>query len=53
MDDENEEEGIGRLDAVQYQHRLHCEMPRTSTIRGWHDDGDASHDEGYKPTHKV
>ena len=50
--DEHEEEGVCRLDAVQDEHCLHGEMPRSGTVWRRHDDGDASHDEGHQSAHQ-
>ena len=36
--------------AIKYQHGLHSEMPRTSTIGGRHDDGNGSDNEGHHRT---
>ncbi len=53
VNDEHEEEGIVRLDAIEDEHRLHGEMPWTGSIGCRHDDGYASHDEGHQSAHQI
>jgi len=51
--DEHEIECIVRLDAVEDKHRLHGEMPRSGSVGGRDDDGDAAHDESYQSAHQT
>ena len=53
MNDEHKEEGIGLLDAVENEHRLHGKMPGTCSVGSWNDDCDAAHDEGYQSAHQT
>ncbi len=51
--DENEEEGVVCLNAIEYEHCLHGEMPRSGFIRCRYDDRYASHDKGYQSARQI
>ena len=50
MYDENEPERLLVGNAVEDEHRLDGEMPRTSTIGRWHDDGEVGYHKGNQRT---
>ena len=50
MDNEYEDKRLVVGHAIENQHRLDGEMPRTGTIRRGHDDGEVSHHKGYQRT---
>ena len=51
--DENEEEGIVCLNAIEYEHCLDGKMPRSGSIRSWYDDRYAAHDECHQTAHQI
>ena len=53
MYDENEEEGIVCLNAIEYEHCLDGKMPRSGSVRSWYDDRYAAHDECYQTAHQI
>ena len=53
MYDEHEEECVVGLYAVEDEHRLHGEMPRSRSVWRRHQYGDAADDEGYQSAHHA
>ena len=51
--DENEEEGIVCLNAIEYEHCLDGKMPRSGSVRRWYDDRYAAHDECHQTAHQI
>ena len=51
--DENEEEGIVCLNAIEYEHCLDGKMPRSGSVRSWYNDRYAAHDECYQTAHQI
>ena len=51
--DENEEEGVVSLDAIEYEHCLDGKMPRSGSVGSWYDDRNAAHDECYQTAHQI
>ena len=50
MDDEYEVEGLRLGDAIENEHGLYSEVPRSCSVRSRHDDGDAADDKGHQRT---
>lgn len=50
MHDEYEVQRLLISHAVEYQHRLHREMPGAGAIRRRHDDSEVTHDEAHQRT---
>ena len=51
--DENEEEGIVCLDAIENEHCLDGKMPRSGSVGSWYDDRNAAHDECHQTAHQI
>ena len=51
--DENEEEGIVCLNAIEYEHCLDGKMPRTGSVWSRYDDRYAAHDECHQTAHQI